>query len=103
MEITDVFREFGLPVLYGLAILFGGVWGVEYMPGKWKTTSKFLLFSGIVAVVFVLLEIFVQKTFVLTDATKYLVTYPIVAVAYQNWIKKLFIKWGLVKEDELPK
>lgn len=100
MDTIELFKQYGV-VGYGLAILFGGLIGVKYLPTKWETKYRFLGFSMIVAVVFVLLEVLVQKNFKAEDATKYLITFCIVAVAYQLMIKKLFTKWGWI-EDEKP-
>ena len=95
----EILQQYGV-IGYGVAILFGGVAGVKYLPSGIATKYRFLIFSLLVTIVFVLLEIFVQKNFKPEDATKYLQTYSIVAVCYQLFIKNIFIKWGLVESDK---
>jgi hypothetical protein len=102
MDTIEIFEKYGV-VLYGLVILFGGLAGINYLPNKWENKYKFLAFSTIFAIVFIAIEIIVQNNFKAEDATKYLFTYTTVAVAYQVLLKKLFVKWGLVKDDEAPK
>lgn len=99
MNIDEIMNQFGV-FGYGAAILFGGIAGVRYFPSSWKKEYKFLFFSMIIAIVFVLLEVFVQKTFEPKDATKYLITFCVTAVCYQYFIKKWFEKWGIVPKDE---
>lgn len=101
MDILTLLEKFGI-VAYGIAILFGGLIGVNYMPVKWEQKYKFAFFSSIVAVIFILLEVLVQKTFQVEDATKYLITFCIVAVSYQYFLKQLFEKIGIVPKDAGP-
>lgn len=84
---------------YGVAILFGGIAGVKYLPTTWATKYRFLAFSTLVAILFIFIEVMVQKDFDNTIATKYLQTYFIVAVCYQLFIKQLFAKIGLVDKE----
>lgn len=84
---------------YGVAILFGGIAGVKYLPTKWPIKYRFLAFSSLVALLFIALEVLVQKDFDNTIATKYLLTYFVVAVCYQLFIKQLFTKFGLVDKE----
>lgn len=98
MGIDDIMNQFGV-FGYSVAILFGGLVGVKYFPAKWQKQNKFLAFSAAVAVIFVLLEIFVQKTFKPEDATKYLITFCVTAVVYQYLLKKWFEKWGWIPKD----
>ena len=100
MDIFEIFEKFGV-VGYGLAILFGGIAGIKMFPEHWDNKYKFLLFSSIVAVIFIFLEVVVQKSFQPKDATKYLLTYCVVAVAYQVILKKVFTKWGWIEGDEI--
>lgn len=86
-------------VAYGLTILFGGLVGIKYMPGKWAKMYKFFLFSLIFAAVYIILEVLVQDNFKKENATKYLLTYPVVAVLYQLFIRKLFEKFGWTDKD----
>ena len=95
----EIFKEYGGSVAYAIVILFGGVAGTKYFPGHWAKQYKFIAFSAIVAILFILLEIFVQKSFKAADATKYLLTFCVVSVCYQAFLKKLFIKWGIVDDD----
>lgn len=85
--------------VYGIAILFGGIFGVKYLPAKWETKYRFLAFSSLVALLFIALEVLVQKDFDNTIATKYLITYFVVAVCYQLFIKQLFTKLGIVDKE----
>jgi len=96
----QILEQYGL-VAYGLTILFGGTVGTKLMPGK-KKFDKFFLFSLIIGVLFIGLEVFVQKTFEPMNATKYLFTFAIVCLCYQRFIKTIFVKWGLVDEDPKP-
>ena len=70
----EILQQYGV-IGYGIAILFGGVAGVKYLPSGIATKYRFLIFSLLVAIIFVLLEVFVQKNFKPEDTTKYLQTY----------------------------
>lgn len=99
----EIIEQYGI-VAYAIAILFGGVWGVNYLPFNWATKYKFGLFSLVFAVLFIMLEISVSKTFQAVDATKYLITYTVVTSCYELFLKSLFKKWGIIKDEpEQPK
>jgi len=97
----DILLQYGAPAMYGLTILFGGVYGTKLIPGK-KKFDRFFVFSAIVAVLFICIEYFVQHSFQVSESTKYLFTYTLVAVCYQRFIKSIFVKWGLVDDDPKP-
>jgi hypothetical protein len=97
----ELLQEYGI-FAYAIAILFGGLTGVKYMPDGIGKKYKFLIFSLIVAVIFILLEVFVQKNFEIENSTKYLLTFCVVAICYQYFIKKIFEKWGIVEPDNEP-
>lgn len=99
MNFNEIINEWGV-LGYAIAILFGGIAGVKYFPGHWKKEYKFFFFSMIIAILFIMLEVFVQKTFKAVEATKYLVTFCVTAVCYQYFLKKLFEKWGIIPKDE---
>jgi len=98
MDIIEVFEKYGV-VVYGLVIFFGGINGVKYMPEKWENKYKFLLFSTIFAIIFLIVQVSIAKNFVAADAIKYLVTYTIVTSCYEIVGQKLFIKWGWIQDD----
>lgn len=100
MDFVSFLEQYGV-VAYGIAILFGGLIGVNYMPTKWEQKYKFGLFSAVVAILFIFLEVTVQKTFKGGDATKYLLTFCVVAVCYQYFLKQLFQKLGIVPKEML--
>lgn len=94
----DIIEQYGIYV-YGIVILFGGIWGTKYFPFKWQEVYKFGAFASLFAVIFVLLEIFVSNTFNKVDVIKYLLTYTVVTSCYQLFMKKLFVKWGLLEDE----
>lgn len=93
MDIIQIFETYGI-VVYAIVILFGGIWGIKYFPAHWPDKYKFALFSTFFATIFIVIEVSVSKTFVATDAIKYLLTYTVVTSMYELILKKLFIKWG---------
>lgn len=95
----NLIEQFGI-YIYGVVILFGGIWGTNYFPLKWKEKYKFGAFASLFALIFILLEVFVSKTFVRADVIKYLLTYTVVTSSYELFMKALFIKIGLIKEGE---
>jgi hypothetical protein len=95
----NIIEQYGIYV-YGVVILFGGIWGTNYFPFKWEDKYKFAAFASLFALIFVLLEVFVSNTFIKEDVIKYLLTYTVVTSCYQLFMKSLFIKWGLIKEDD---
>jgi hypothetical protein len=94
----SIIEQYGIYV-YAIVILFGGIWGTKYFPLGWKDKYKFGAFASLFAIVFILLEIFVSKTFVKEDVIKYLLTYTVVTSCYELFMKAIFIKWGLIKPD----
>lgn len=95
----NLIEQFGIYV-YAIVILFGGVWGTRYMPFKWDDKYKFGVFATIFAAVFILLEVFVSKTFNEKDVIKYLLTYTVVTSCYELFMKQVFINLGLLKKDK---
>lgn len=95
----NIIEQFGIYV-YGIVILFGGIWGTKYFPLKWQEVYKFGAFASLFAVIFVLLEIFVSNTFNKADVIKYLLTYTVVTSCYELFMRKLFIKWGFFDKDD---
>ena len=95
----ELIEQYGV-LAYAIAILFGGLFGVKYMPESWPKKYRFLGFSTIVAVLFIAIEVFVQKTFDIAQSTKYLITFCVVAICYQYFIKTLFEKWGFIDSDD---
>lgn len=98
----NLIEQYGIYV-YGIVILFGGIWGVNFFPYEMKEKYKFALFASLFAVLFILLEYFVSNTFVKQDVIKYLLTYTVVTSCYELFMKQLFIKWGLMNKDDDPK
>lgn len=98
----EIIEKYGI-YIYAVVILFGGIWGVNYFPCKWEKKYKFGAFATLFAVTFILLEVFVSKTFNRLDVIKYLLTYTVVTSCYELFIRQFFIKIGLVKEDPLTK
>lgn len=94
----EIIEKFGIYV-YGIVILFGGIWGTNYFPLNWKEKYKFAAFASLFALVFILLEIFVSKTFVSKDVIKYLLTYTVVTSCYELFMKAFFKKIGLIKDE----
>lgn len=95
----NLIEQYGI-YIYGVVILFGGIWGTNYFPLNWKEKYKFGAFASLFALIFILLEVFVSKTFVRADVIKYLLTYTVVTSSYELFMKALFIKIGLIKEGE---
>ena len=95
----NIIEEYGIYV-FAIVILFGGIWGTNYFPLNWKEKYKFAVFASLFALIFILLEVFVSKTFVVKDVIKYLVTYTVVTSCYELFMKAFFIKIGLLKSDE---
>lgn len=98
----NIIEQFGIYV-YALVILFGGIWGTKYFPLNWKEKYKFAAFASLFATIFIVLEVFVSKTFKTEDVIKYLLTYTVVTSCYELFLKSVFIKWGLIEKDEPPK
>lgn len=94
----EIIEKFGIYV-YGIVILFGGIWGTNYFPLNWKEKYKFAAFASLFALIFILLEIFVSKTFVSKDVIKYLLTYTVVTSCYELFMKAFFKKIGLIKDE----
>jgi len=94
----EIIEQYGIYV-YGIVILFGGIWGTNYFPLNWKEKYKFAAFASLFALVFILLEIFVSKTFVSKDVIKYLLTYTVVTSCYELFMKAFFKKIGLIKDE----
>lgn len=99
MDTIKLLEQYG-NYIYAVVILFGGVWGVNYFPFKWQTKYKFVLFSSVWATVFILIELMIEKSFKPENAIRYFLTYTVVTSVYELFLKKIFIKWGLLKEDE---
>lgn len=95
----QLIEQYGIYV-YAVVILFGGIWGTNYFPSKWSNKYKFGAFSTLFAIVFILLEVVVSKTFIKADVIKYLLTYTVVTSCYELFMKAFFKKIGLIKEDE---
>lgn len=98
MTFSEMIEKYGL-IAYGITILFGGLIGVKYMPSAWAQKYRFLLFSLIVAILFAGVEIFVEKSFQPQNATKYITTFCITAVAYQYALRNIFQKWGWIDKE----
>lgn len=94
----SIIEQYGIYV-YALVILFGGIWGTKYFPLNWADKYKFGAFASLFAIAFILLEVFVSNTFVKQDVIKYLLTYTVVTSCYELFMKSVFIKWGLIKDD----
>lgn len=94
----NIIEQYGIYV-YALVILFGGIWGIQFIPFKWKTKYKFLLFSSIIAVIFILIEV-ANKTFAYEQGVRYLLTYTGVTSCYQIFMESVFKKMGLIKKDD---
>jgi len=95
----SIIEKYGIYV-FAVVILFGGIWGTKYFPLNWKEKYKFAAFASLFALVFVLLEVFVSKTFIVQDVIKYLLTYTVVTSCYELFMKQLFVKWGLMENEE---
>jgi hypothetical protein len=95
----NIIEQYGIYV-YAIVILFGGIWGTKYFPFKMQDKYKFGLFASVFAVLFIVLEVIVSKTFVKEDVIKYLLTYTVVTSCYELFVKQLFIKWGLIEKDK---
>jgi uncharacterized membrane protein YqgA involved in biofilm formation len=98
MDIVSFIEQYGIYV-YAVVILFGGLIGVNYFPQKWPDKYRFLLFATGFAVLFIVLEVSVSKTFNTKDVIKYLLTYTVVTSAYELFVKALFKKWGVIKDE----
>lgn len=94
----NIIEQYGIYV-FAVVILFGGIWGTKYFPFNWKEKYKFAAFASLFALIFILLEVFVSKTFVTQDVIKYLLTYTVVTSCYELFMKSLFVKWGLIKDE----
>ncbi len=97
----EIIEKYGI-YIYAIVILFGGVWGTAYFPCNWKEKYKFAAFATLFAIIFVLLELFVSKTFISKDAIKYLLTYTVVTSCYEMFMKSLFLKWGWKSNEPAP-
>ena len=96
---VQLIEQFGIYV-YAIVILFGGVWGVNFIPVNWATKYKFGAFASFFAILFIVLELTVSKTFVKEDVIKYLLTYTVVTSCYELFMKKVFEKIGLIKDEK---
>lgn len=97
----NIIEQYGI-YIYGVVILFGGIWGTKYFPLKWQEKYKFGAFATLFATIFILLEVFVSKTFNEQDVIKYLLTYTVTTSCYELFLKNLFEKWGLLKKENEP-
>lgn len=93
----ELIENFGI-YAYAVAILFGGIWGVNFIPFAWKDKYKFAAFSTFIAVLFVAIEVLVSKNFQAADAVKYLITYTVVTSCYELFLKSFFDKIGIKKD-----
>ena len=91
MTTNEILTNYG-SYIYGVVIFFGGQWGLKYFSPFVKTVHNFLAFASIWAVVFIAMELFVTGTFVVENATKYLITYLVVTSAYELVGKFIFPK-----------
>lgn len=96
----EIIEQYGIYV-YALVILFGGIWGTSYFPLNWKEKYKFGAFASMFAIIFILLEIFVSKTFVSKDVIKYLLTYTVVTSCYELFAKAFFKRIGLINDEKV--
>ena len=95
---VQIIEQYGIYV-YALVILFGGIWGVNFIPVKWQNKYKFGLFASFFAIIFIVLEVTVAKTFIKEDVIKYLLTYTVVTSCYELFMRQVFIKIGLIKDE----
>lgn len=93
MTAIELFEKYGV-LAYGVAIVFGGAYGLQYFSFFKERKYNFLAFASLFAVVFVLLEVMLG-TFDKMDAPKYLITYAICTSCYELFLKK----WLEPKDD----
>ena len=97
MTFYELFERYGV-VAYGVVIIFGGAYGLQFFQVFKQTKHNFLLFASIFATVFILLEVFL-KTFDKMDAPKYLITYAVCTSCYELFLKKWIGPKETIKPD----
>jgi hypothetical protein len=97
MQFYELFEKYGV-LAYGVAIIFGGLYGVKFFSLFKTKKHNFLAFASAFALIFVIIEV-ALNTFDKMDAPKYLITYAICTSVYELFLKK----WIGDKDDELPK
>lgn len=99
MDILKLIGDYGI-LAYGIAIFFGGRWGLKYFTYFKKTRYNFLVFATVGAGLFILGEI-AAGTFKLVDFARYLITYAVVTSCYE-WVADMF-PFLKPKKDSEPK
>lgn len=81
MDIQQLLTNYGV-LAYGIAIFFGGRWGLQYFTYFKQAKYNFLVFATVIGVLFNIGEV-IAHTITWANFGKYLITYTVVTSCYE--------------------